>query len=159
MNLDFFILTVNSSLISHLPICLLQSGHSPGFSEVIHAIGHMYTNFCSFLPVAVIMVTLFWSSMPHIGHDLGAVAGSHSCGQIQVNILPDTSTGISLFSSFIPHTGQSPSVFDLWHSMGHTYTVSVLAGISSLLNSNFLETGCFSSVIPQTGQLPGSFEP
>src|SRR3989304_6873986 len=141
----------NSSLTSHLPICLLHSGHSPGFSEVMHAIGHMYTNFCFFSPVGKVTVILFCNIMPHMGHDLGAVVGSHSCGQMQVNFSPDTSTGISLFSSFIPHTGQSPSVFEVWHSIGHTYTVSVLAGISFSAISAFLETETISSFIPQTG--------
>src|SRR3972149_339052 len=108
----FFTFIPKSFLTSHRPICLLHSGHSPGFSEVIQAMGHMYTNFCFFSPVGKVTVILFCNIMPHMGHDLGAVVGSHSCGQIHVNFSPETSPGSSFFSRCIPHTGQAPSVFD-----------------------------------------------
>src|SRR4030067_2123091 len=119
----FFTFIPDSPLVSHRPICLLQSGHSPGLSEVMHAMGHLYTNFCFFSPVGKVTVTLFCNIMPHMGHDLGAVVVSHSCGQMHVSFSPETSTGISFFSRCIPHFGQSPSVFEVWHSIGHTYTV------------------------------------
>src|SRR3972149_7654600 len=108
----FFSFIPKSSLTSHRPICRLHSGHSPGLSEVMHAIGHMYTNFCFFSPVGKVMVILFCNIMPHMGHDFGAVVGFHSCGQIHVNFSLETSTGSSFFSRCIPHIGQSPSVFD-----------------------------------------------
>src|SRR5574341_878198 len=106
----FLTFAPNPSLTSHCPNGRLHCKHLPGLSEVIQAMGHIYTNLCFFLPVGVTVVMLFFSNMPHIGQDFGAVLGSHCCGQIPVSFSPRAPTGISFFSSFIPHTGQSPSV-------------------------------------------------